>query len=261
MVRRKFAYLAVAGLALVTTAMPSRGFFGGASEFTQLLNNAELVALAGQSGIQIDNQLVQIGHQVEQIQNQLRIYQNLLQNTERLPTAIWGEIESDLAQLEAIVRQGDALAFSMANIDQVLRDRFASYGEQVANPLAGEDFGASYEQWSQTNRDTIAGTLAAANVTSTQLSSEESVMAQLRALSGTAMGQMQALQLGHQLAGQEVAQVQKLRALVSQQMVMTGTWYQSEQAARDLAQSRRERFFSTEEDYPITGLPDMEPRW
>ncbi len=86
-------------------------------------------------------------------------------------------------------------------------------------------------------------------------------MSSLRSMSETADGQMKALQVGHEIAAQQVAQMQKLRGLVSQQMTMMGTWFQSEQAQKDLAQSaRREQFFSgTERD--IRGGQTMEPRW
>ena len=92
-------------------AMPAQaaGQLVGSTEFTQILNNAELVGLAGQSGIQIDNQVTQIAHQVEQIQNQLRIYENMLQNTLKLPDQVWGQVEDDLAQLQSIVGQGEGI--------------------------------------------------------------------------------------------------------------------------------------------------------
>jgi P-type conjugative transfer protein TrbJ len=51
---------------------------------------------------------------------------------------------------------------------------------------------------------------------------EESTMSELRSMSQTADGQMKALQVGHQIAAQQVAQMQKLRGLVSQQMTMMG---------------------------------------
>ena len=61
-------------------------------------------------------------------------------------------------------------------------------------------------------------------------------------------------------AAQQVAQAQKLRGLVSQQVTMMGTWYQAEQAAKDLAQNRREEFFNS--TTPSTsGGQTMEPRW
>lgn len=251
------------GLLLTTSvSMPSQaaGQLFGATEFTQILNNAELVGLAGQSGIQIENQVTQIAHQVEQIQNQLRIYENMLQNTLKLPEQVWGQVENDLNRLRSIVEEGQGIAFSMGNLDDVLQQRFQSYAQFEADPLAGEDFSSAYQSWSDTNRDTIAGTLKAANLTAEQFSSEEATMDRLRSMSGTSVGQMQALQVGHQIATQQVAQMQKLRGLVSQQMTMMGTWYQSEQAAKDLAQTRREDFFSTTRP-PTSGGQQMEPRW
>lgn len=85
-------------------------------------------------------------------------------------------------------------------------------------------------------------------------------MSQLRSMSQSAVGQMQALQVGHQIAAQQVAQSQKLRGLVSQQMTMMATWYQSEQAAKDLAQTRREEFFRSTAP-SSSGGQMMEPRW
>lgn len=236
-------------------------FFGSATEFTQLLNNAELAGLAGQSAVQIENQVTQIAHEVEQIQNQLRIYENMLQNTLTLPEQVWGEVESDLNRLRALVGEGQGIAFSMGNLEDVLQQRFQSYAEFQAGPLAGDDFSSAYQSWSDTNRDTIAGTLKAANLTAEQFYSEEAVVDRLRSMSGTSVGQMQALQVGHQIATQQVAQMQKLRGLVSQQMTMMGTWYQSEQAAKDLAQTRRADFFSTADSYPTSGGQQMEPRF
>jgi P-type conjugative transfer protein TrbJ len=85
-------------------------------------------------------------------------------------------------------------------------------------------------------------------------------MSQLRSMSQSSVGQMQALQVGHQIAAQQVAQTQKLRGLVSQQITMMATWHQSEQAAKDLAQTRREDFFNS--NAPSTsGGQVMEPRW
>lgn len=241
---------------------PASAFFfpGQATEWTQLLNNAELVGLAGQSAEQIENQVTQIGQLAEQIQNQLRIYQNMLQNTLLLPDHVWGQVEADLTRLQQLVGQGDGIAFSMANIDKVLKQRFQSFSEFETGLADGTSFSDSYQSWSDTNRETIAATLKAAGLTAEQFGTEEGTMSQLRTMSESAIGQMQALQVGHDIAAQQVAQVQKLRGLVSQQVTMMATWYQSEQAARDLAQTRREDFFNA--TAPSTsGGQEMEPRW
>lgn len=54
--------------------------------------------------------------------------------------------------------------------------------------------------------------------------------------------------------------MQKLRGLASQQTTMMGTWFQSEQAQKDLAQARREKFFNAPTN-DIRGGQTMEPRW
>ncbi|MBX5177289.1 P-type conjugative transfer protein TrbJ [Rhizobium lentis] len=236
------------------------GVTGEATEWTQLANNAELISLVGKSAEQVNNQITQISQLAEQIQNQINIYNNMLQNTAQLPSHVWGQVESDLQNLQSVVAQGRGVAFSMGNIDDVLKQRFQSFAEMKSNLPDGASFSSTYQNWSDTNRDTIAGSLKAANLTAEQFSSEESTMSSLRSMSETADGQMKALQVGHQIAAQQVAQMQKLRGLVSQQMTMMGTWFQSEQAQKDLAQARREQFFSgTEHD--IRGGQTMEPRW
>ncbi len=260
----KESRLLPAVLIAAATMLPPKAMAGGvtgeATEFTQLANNSELIKLLESSGVQVENQVKQISQLAEQIQNQLNIYENMLQNTAQLPSHVWGNVDRDLKTLQSVVSQGEGIAFSMGNVDDVLKQRFQSYADIRSNLPNGETFSSSYQSWSDTNRETIAGTLKAANLTADQFSSEESTITVLRSMSETADGQMKALQVGHQIAAQQVAQMQKLRGLVSQQMTMMGTWYQSEQTDKDLAQARREKFFAAD----VRSIPEgqkMEPRW
>lgn len=256
-----FACLAAAALTAVTADSVQAGTAtGAATEWTQLANNAQLVDLMKSSGIQVDNQLTQISQLAEQIQNQLKIYENMLQNTAQLPDHVWGQVESDLNQLRSIVEQGQSISFSMGNADDVLQQRFQSYADLKTNLPDNATFSSTYQSWSDTNRDTIASSLKAASHTADQFDSEEDTMSSLRSMSETADGQMKALQVGHEIAAQQVAQMQKLRGLVSQQMTMMGTWLQTEQTDKDLAQARREKFFNAEVKSVQEGQK-MEPRW
>jgi len=258
---RWIACQAAAALTIVTAGPVEAGTAtGAATEWTQLANNAQLVDLMKSSGIQVDNQLTQISQLAEQIQNQLKIYENMLQNTAQLPDHVWGQVESDLNQLRSIVDQGQSISFSMGNADDVLQQRFQSYADLKTNLPDNATFSSTYQTWSNTNRDTIASSLKAASFTADQFDSEEDTMSSLRSMSETADGQMKALQVGHEIAAQQVSQMQKLRGLVSQQMTMMGTWLQTEQTDKDLAQARREKFFNAE----VKSVPEgqkMEPRW
>ena len=254
--------VATALLAVSTAAAPAQAgtATGAATEWTQLANNAQLIDLFKSSGVQVDNQITQISQLAEQIQNQLKMYDNMLQNTARLPDHIWGQVEQDLEQLRDVVAKGRGIAFSMGNADDFLQQRFQSYADLKEHLPNKESFSTAYQSWSDTNRDTIAGTLSAASLTADQFDSEERTMKELRGMSESADGQMKALQVGHQIAAQQVDQMQKLRGLVSQQMTMMGTWLQTEQSDKDLAQVRRDRFFNAE----VKSIPEgqkMEPRW
>lgn len=252
--------LLACAVGLASTQAIAGAATGNATEFTQLANNAQLIDLMKSSGIQVDNQLTQISQLAEQIENQLKIYQNMLQNTAQLPSHIWGQVAGDLDRLRNVVDQGQSIAFSMGNADDLLKQRFKSYADLQTNLPNSDNFSSTYETWSNTNRDTIASTLKAADLTAGQFDSEENTMSSLRSMSESADGQMKALQVGHEIAAQQVAQMQKLRGLVSQQMTMMGTWLQSEQTDKDLAQARREKFFNAE----VNSIPQgqkMEPRW
>jgi len=261
--QRNPAIIAILSCAIAATPAAAGGggaIGGGATEWTQLLNNSELIAVVGKSTEQINNQITQITQLAQQIQNQLRIYENMMQNTAQLPQHIWGQVENDLNQLRNIVGQGQGIAFSMGNADDVLKQRFKSYADFKTNLPTGSTFSSTWQGWSTTNRDTIGASLKAAGLTSDQFTSEETTMSQLRGLSQSADGQMKALQVGHQIAAQQVAQTQKLRGLFSQQVTMMGTWFQSQQAKDDLAQARRDQFFTS--TAPSTsGGQTMEPRW
>lgn len=257
---RVLLVLLTAGVHGVPAPAGAAAAVGPATEWTQLLNNIELIGIAGSSAEQVQNQLTQITQLAQQIQNQIQIYENMLQNTLQLPDHIWGQVENDLSQLRNLVNQGQAIAFSQGNLDDVLQQRFQSFAEFQNGLANGEDFSSRYQQWSDTNRDTIAATLRAAGLTSDQFATEEATMAQLRSMSESAVGQMQALQVAHQIAAQQVEQSQKLRGLVSQQTTMFATWFQSEQAAKDLAQTRRDEFFNSAPP-SAGGGQIMEPRW
>lgn len=245
-----------------TSALPARAgsVTGAATEWTQLANNAELVAILQSSGVQVENQLTQISQLAQQIQNQLEIYRTMLQNTAALPAHVWGDVEAELQRLRDITLQGEGMAFTMGNADQILAQRFPDYAKLKDELPQGQAFVETYESWAKTQRDTISTSLKVAGLTAEQFEGEEATMRSLKDLSQTSDGQMKALQVGHDIAVEQVAQLQKLRALFSQQMTMSAAWLQSEQGLRDLAQARREAFFKA----TVREIPPgqkMEPRW
>jgi P-type conjugative transfer protein TrbJ len=169
-----------------------------ATEVTQLLNHAQLVLMYIREGLQLENELA--------------MYANMLRNTKNLSPQTFGQIAGDISSLAQIVQGGQALAYSLGNLDQVFRSTYPGYG---TNPTA---YYQNYQRWSQTSLDTTLGALRAAGLQSQQMQSEESIIGTLEFMSQTADGQMQALNVLGQISDQQVQQLMKLRELMMADM-------------------------------------------
>lgn len=205
---------AAAGLALAATPFHAMatGMIAGATEPTQIANNVELV--------------MQYAKQIEQYATQLKQYQDQIQNTLNIPNQIWSSIQGDLMGVMNVVKQGEALAFSLGNIGEQFKLKFPGFKTTT-------DFVGDYKKWSQTLRDTLKGTLEAANLQSQQFSTEEGVISQLRSMSSSNQGRLQALQTGNQIAVETTAQLQKLRALAMAQMQAQNAYMAKQEQEKD----------------------------
>jgi type IV secretion system protein TrbJ len=77
---------------------------------------------------------------------------------------------------------GQALAYSLGNLDQLFRQTYPGYGYNTGA------FYTQYRNWSQTSLDTALGTLRAAGLQGRQLQTEQAIINSLRAsLQGSAV--------------------------------------------------------------------------
>ncbi len=235
-----------ASLALSTTVYAGGGgVTGGATEVTQILNNIELGAIHTEEVTQVTKLVDQINNQVTMINNQINMYTDMLMNSGALSAFNWGQAMADIGQLVSVVQKGQAIAYSMSNIDQTFKNRFKGYGDFVKGTYGTANFLTDYKSWNQTQQDGILGALMSANLQASQFATEDTTLKSLEAMSQTSQGRMQALQVGNQISMQAVRQTQKLRELVMSQMQMQGNYLAAE-AAKDAArQARAEKFFNT----------------
>jgi type IV secretion system protein TrbJ len=187
--------IAVTMLFAVSTEAPQRAEAGAfATEITQILNHAQLVLAYIRQGLQLENELA--------------MYANMLRNTNNLSPQKFGAIQADINALAQIVQGGQALAYSLGNLDQLFRTTYPGYS---TNPTV---YYMNYQRWSQTSLDTTLGALRAAGLQSQQMQSEQTVIKSLESMSQTADGQMQALNVLGQISDQQVQQLLKLRELM-----------------------------------------------
>ena len=165
-----------------------------ATEYTQLLNHAELV--------------LQYLRQGEQLANELNMYADMLRNSRQLGAQVFGSIRADINALARIVQGGQALAYSLGNLDQLFRSTYPGY-RKVPNA-----YYIQYRDWSQTSLDTTLGALRAAGLQGQQLQSEQAIESALQSMVQSSDGRMEALQVLADINDQQVQQLMKLREIM-----------------------------------------------
>src|ERR1700730_10512686 len=110
---RKYLIAVLIFLAISADA-PEKAEAGAfATEVTQILNHAQLLLGYIRKGLQLDNEI--------------QMYANMLRNTKNIPNQRFGAIQSDINALAQIVQGGQALAYSLANLDQLFRETYPGY--------------------------------------------------------------------------------------------------------------------------------------
>src|SRR6266403_11526 len=187
---------------------------GVATEWTQILNHVQLILGYIRQGIQLENQLKQ--------------YEEQLKQGRVAPQQLFGPIQQDLSQLAQVVQGGQALAYSMGNLDGQFRNTFPGYSSRTSG------YFNDYKKWSQTSLDTTLSTLRAVGLQGEQLNSAQAVLTKLRNMSISAGGQVQAAQVGNQIAEQQVEQLMALRQLMLVDL-QSKQAYQAEQIQKEQA--------------------------
>jgi P-type conjugative transfer protein TrbJ len=118
---------------------------------------------------------------------------------------------------------------------------FDSYLNQAANS-AEAPAQDRYQKWSQQGRDNVKTAMEAANLNTSTFEPEDAQLARMVARSQSAVGRMQAIQAGNEIASQNVQQLQKLRDLMATQINMQGN-YMAQQGDRQAVSEAAEQQF------------------
>lgn len=196
-----------------------------ATEITQLANKLQL--------------LLSYIRQGEQLAGELQMLEDMLKQSKVLPHQTFSGVMPAIAQLHSMVQTGQALAYSMANIDGQFRSTFPGYAS-----LSPHQWYRNYQTWSNRSLDTTLGTLKAAGLQASQMTGEGEVLDQLRVMAESADGRLLALQVSNQIAHEQVDQLMKLRQLMLADL-QSKQAYQALMIQQDATkQAAAERFFT-----------------
>ncbi len=200
-----------------------------ATEATQLLNKLELIK--------------QVENGIQQVKTQMDMYQNMIANSQGVSNPLWSNALDDLQSLNALIQQSKSIAYSAGDLDSQFASRYGTYSDYLSRNMGEVDWRAKYGQWSEGMQDNALYTLKAAGLQSDQLANEDVFIQQLQSMSQTAEGRMQALQVGHMLAEQQIRQVQKLRQLMMLQLQMQANYLAAQQDQEAALKAFRQQYY------------------
>lgn len=230
----------------------SAGGFGGATEITQIMNNAELGASTGELMVQTASAAERTLTQINQLNY---IKQRLNSN------GPWYTKALAIVDLRRVVMQGQGIAAGSGNAAIDAANKFldyaarcgstVSYGATSKSPYgaigAAKCSGNEFKKWQQVNRDTIKNTIEANDLSASKFETEESTLAYLDSLNNNVSGQTEVAQVGNRVAMEQVKQMQELRKMqLAQSNAINATMMSNNQEKEDKGEIHRGLF---ESDY------------
>lgn len=213
---------------------------GGSTEVTQIMNNAQLIQ-------QTSEMYDQTRKLMDQLRKQKEMVDDMKKHGKTLSGQEWSHTSQDLKKLSDVVRQGEAIAYSSANLDGLYRQKYKGYGAYAKeNSGTASTYSDRYASWSDTNRDSIVGAMKSANLQAAQFDTEEDAMRTIENMGRSSQGRMEAIQVGNLIASQQVGQMQKLRGLVMAQMQMQSSFLAFEANQKDSSNAKSRNFFQND---------------
>lgn len=193
MVIRKTVAALVAAMSISTAQAGGGGIGGGATEWTQLANNAELVAI--------------YSSEIQQVAQQLQMIQNMVQNTNQLPIQMWSSVESQLVSLVNAIT-------SVNGVVNATEDALAMTQQQFGNGGILSNHENRLRSWNQGVNNQIGTALQNMGMNAGQFRTRQQALSQIQSASQSATGRMQVLQAGNQIAGLMVNEMQSLHGTI-----------------------------------------------
>jgi P-type conjugative transfer protein TrbJ len=220
---KKILFLMLAGAG--QAAFAGGAMTGGASEWTQVMNNVQLI-----------NQYAQ---QVKQYSTQMQQYQYQLQNMQLNPASVMNtNIPQLINGIGAVMQAGQSIGGTMSTID-------ANFSQKFNNPMAGT-YSQNFKTWTVTSQDTLGAAMRAAGLHRDSFASDTAALQALYNKTQSSQGTVAAVQTLSEVSVSQTQQLQKLQDLVATQNLASSTYMAGQNAkAQALQEAQTIKFKAT----------------
>jgi P-type conjugative transfer protein TrbJ len=190
---RIMATLAFAvGVAGIFVAAPARAQFGGG---TQIVFDPQMFA----------RQFEQLQQETATVTDLAQQLQYMIRNTTGGGAGVWQSNQNLLTNLGNLINEQEGLSYTVQGLSQQFQQLYPGYNSAS---IAGVQ---SPQASVETTLNTLNGALASAQAQAEDFQAEQALLQNLELKNQTAVGRLQAIQVGNEIA---LAQVQMLRQLV-----------------------------------------------
>lgn len=203
--RRKLLTTTTAVLLAMAPVSQAGAIFGIGDIVYDPANHVESIVTAART-------LVQINNQVRQLVNEARMLVNQAQNLANLPMSVATDLQTSLAQVDALIVSARGLAYQVSVIDAEYRRLFPeSYTASVSTSQILLD---AQDAW-KLAREGLKHSLEIQAEVVNQVRTDATTLDRLVGESQSAVGNLQAVQAGNQLAALAAKQSMQLQSLVA----------------------------------------------
>lgn len=168
-------------------------------------------------------EVASVENQMTGLENQVKSIGYQVQNLKNLPSQEWGETINQIRQLGNIARQGDALAYSLSDVNAQWQRRFKGYQGWEKSGFQPQDMRQQYLLWANTLQDTAKSSLSVAAQMAQVQEDDDQTISRIQQHSAGSTGALQAIQAGNELTAQTGRQLQKMQSLLQTDIQMTAT--------------------------------------
>lgn len=173
------------------------------------------------------NSIVMAAKQAELLKNRIESLALEMKNSEHITDFQWRELSQLLNEIEKTSEQGQAISYTMKNLDSEFRKRYSNQ--------TSINYQQHYQNWNTTTLTTLENSLKSIGLSMSQLKSEDSTLRAIQHQSQSATGRMQVMQISNEIAAENVRQLQSLREVVALQ-ANAQTAHMASQTARQANQ-------------------------
>jgi P-type conjugative transfer protein TrbJ len=182
------------------------GMTGGATEFTQLANNAQLAT--------------QVGQLAQSLQHEIQMIMDMIQNTLALPQRLIGQVTGAIQNVINVYNRVQGILGKLSNIDDEFRNKFYSAinsGSGTAASAWVKNYAEEYFRLSEALEEEAKLTLESLKVSADDITDSSKILKDLSSNASSATGRNAILQAGNELLGFMGGELVKTRTLLAEQ--------------------------------------------